>query len=547
MGSLEKYARKGKLSIVIAIGLLFLIVPILIKTPNLGLPWTEGIPFSPDSSVSNALNYLKSIQQLNGCIENFATSSWATMAIAAAGEDPHTWAQNNDSIVDYLKANTNQLNLSTASDVERFILSMTAAKEAPRDINGTDYVAILKELFNNGQIGDKDWLFDDFWGIAALISAGTAANSTLIQETMQFIKTNQNLDGGWGWAVGAGSDVDDTAAAIMALIAAGEPENSNCVSKALDYLHENQQEDGGFPSWGVTNSASDSWAMGAICAMGQSPADWTKNDTSVVDHLLSLQNPNGSFNWTSSDPEWVNKALMTSYAITALCSKPYPVNGMHIYLRIEGSEKTIWREKVFVVASIIVDDQSQEHYFVDPTVLGALDKAAEVGGFNYKAEQTAYGLFVYSIAGEENAGVKGWLYRVNYYMPWVGADVFVLNETSPPSPPHEELLWYYGEWPDLPLKILVDKTEVFYGENITATVIYFNGTTECWYPLEGAEVHFLGRVYITNSSGCVTITVPWDPPIRAEKEGFIRSDKIEIKIKTTNTSYSVTSRRTFPL
>ncbi len=542
MNCLEKYSRKSKLPIVIAIGLLFLIVPVLIEIPNLGQPGIQNIPLTSDGPVSNALSYLKGIQHPDGGIENFATSSWATMAIAAAGEDPHSWSQNNVSIVDYLKANTNQLNLSKTSDVERFILSMTAAKEDPRNINGTDYVAILKGLFSEGQIGDKDWLFDDFWGIAALISAGTSANSTVIQDTIQFIKANQDASGGWGWAVGVGSDVDDTAAAIMALIVAGEPENSNRIGKALDYLHENQQEDGGFPSWGVTNSASDSWAMGAICAVGQNPTDWTKNETSVVDHLLSLQNPDGSFNWTASDSEWVNKALMTSYAVVALCDKTYPVNGISIYVRIEGGVKTVWSRRVFVAASLIKDDQGRKHYFNGPTALGALDKAAEVGGFNYKVEETAYGLYVYSIAGEAAAGTKGWMYRINYYMPWVGADAFVLNETSPPPPPHEELLWYYGEWIDLPLKILVDKTEVSYGENITATVNYFNDTTECWYPLEGAEVHFLGRVYTTNSSGCVTITVPLDPTIWAEKEGFIRSGKIEIKIKTTNTGYGGTSR-----
>jgi len=482
--------------------------------------------------LEKALDYLRGIQQPDGCISDFATSSWAVMAIAAAGEDPNEWKiDDGPSIVDYLIKNRDMLNLSKASDVERFILSMTAADKDPRNINGTNYVEILKGLFHNGQIGTEEWLFDDFWGVLALISAGEAANSTEIQETVDFIKEHQNADGGWGWAVGAGSDVDDTAAATMALIAAGEHSLAKEIQEALEYLKENQQSDGGFPSWGVTNSASDSWAIGAICSVGQNPYEWKVNDTSVMNHLLSLQNEDGSFNWTSSDPQWVNKALMTSYAIVALCQRQYPVNGLSIYLRIEGSERTIWRRRVFVAASIIVDDNGTRHYFTEPTALGALDKAAEIGGFNYKVQQTTWGLYLYSVAGESAAGSKGWMYRVNYIMPWVGADNFILNATSPPSPPHEELLFYYGEWTYLPLRITVDKTEVRVGEKIAVFVEYFNDTSSEWCPIENATVHFMGRLYSTNAMGYAIITVYMDPPVWAEKEGFIRSDTIRITLR----------------
>jgi len=480
--------------------------------------------------LERALDYLRSIQQPDGCISDFATSSWAVMAIAAAGEDPNEWkVDDGPSIVDYLIENRDMLNLSKASDVERFILSMTAADKDPRNINGTNYVEILKGLFHDGQIGTEEWLFDDFWGVLALISAGEAANSTEIQETVNFIKEHQNADGGWGWAVGAGSDVDDTAAAVMALIASGEHSSTEEIQEALEYLKENQQSDGGFPSWGVTNSASDSWAIGAICSVGQNPYEWKVNDTSVMDHLLSLQNEDGSFNWTSSDPPWVNRALMTSYAIVALCQKQYPVNGLSIYLRIEGSESTIWRRTVFVAASIIIDDNGTQHYFTEPTALGALDKASEIGGFNYKVQQTAWGLYLYSVAGEEAAGTKGWLYRVNYIMPWVGADNFILNVTSPPSPPHEELLFYYGEWTYLPLRITADKTEACIGEKITIFVEYFNDTCSEWFPLENATVHFMSGLYSTNAMGYVVVTVYADSLVWAEKEGFVRSDVIEIE------------------
>lgn len=484
-----------------------------------------------ENPLEKALNYLRDIQQPSGCISDFATSSWAVMSIAAAGEDPHDWkVDDGPSVVDYLIANRDMLNLSKASDIARFLLSMTAADENPRNISGTNYVEILKGLFSNGQIGTEEWLFDDFWGVMALISAGEAANSTVIQETINFIKEYQNSDGGWGWAVGVGSDVDDTAAAIMALISAGEDPATEKIKNALEYLKGNQQPDGGFPSWGITNSASDSWAIGAICSVEQNPDEWRVNGTSVTDHLLSLQNKNGSFNWTTSDPPWVNKALMTSYAIVALCKKQYPVNGLSIYIRIEGSRETIWRRTVFTAASIIKDDQGTEHYFTKPTALGALDKASEIQGFNYKVQQTPWGLYLYSVAGESATGTKGWMYRVDYIMPWVGAENFVLNVTSPPTPPHREVLFYFGEWTDLPLRISADKTRVSVGGKIKVLVEYFNDTDQQWYPAENATVYSLGIFSITDSAGYATIPVYAEHPIWAEKEGSIRSDIIEVKL-----------------
>jgi len=501
-------------------------------------------PLSDDTPLSRALNYLKGVQMADGSISDFATSCWAVMAIAAAGEDPHDWkGSSGKSIVDYLIENRHLVDTSLPTDVARFILAMTAAGEDPRNINGMDYVEILEGFFVNDQIGSESQVNDDFWGVMALISAGENASAAIIRGSVNFIKTHQNADGGWSWSVSGTSDVDDTAAAVMALISAGEDNSTSTILKALEYLKSQQQPNGGFASWGTVNSASDSWAIGAICSVGQNPSDWKKNGVSVIDHLLTLQNADGSFNWTKTTPS--NKALMTSYAIAALCLKQYPTSGLSIYVRIEGKQKTVWRRRVFVAASIIVDDSGQTHYLPKPTALGALDKAAEVGGFNYKVKQTALGLYVYSIAEEEAAGLAGWLYRVNFYMPYVGMADFIWNNTSPPNPPHRELLIYYGEWTSLPLKIWVDKTEAHIGENITVLVTYYNDTSGDWQSLEGATVYFLYRRYITNATGYVTITVLYDPPLWAEKEGFIRSDVIEVRIINNPVNRQQNSENTF--
>jgi len=46
-----------------------------------------------DPQITEALDYLKGTQQSDGRIAAFATSAWAVMAIAAAGENPNSWTE----------------------------------------------------------------------------------------------------------------------------------------------------------------------------------------------------------------------------------------------------------------------------------------------------------------------------------------------------------------------------------------------------------------------------------------------------------------------
>jgi len=303
---------------------LFLILTLLLLfgmiIPVLAYPYSASDPI-----VVNARNYLKSAQHSDGNIGGFGASAWVVMAIASLGEDPHNWKKDGGpSIVDYLKANANQLNESKATDVERYILAMTAAGENPRNIGGKDYVGILEGLYDGTQIGDPNLLNDDFWGVIALISAGKPFDSPIIQNTVAFIKNNQNSDHGWGWGVGGSSDVDDTAAAIMALIAAKESASSTVIVNALSYIKSKQMDNGGFESWGATNPGTDSWAIDAIVAAEQDPTStyWTKKGNTPVDDLLTFQGEDGAFSFPGPYPR---KEWATSYAIPALLGEPYPI------------------------------------------------------------------------------------------------------------------------------------------------------------------------------------------------------------------------------
>ena len=276
-----------------------------------------------DIHIIKALDFLRGAQQADGRIGGFLTSAWAVMAIAAAGEDPHTWNAEGDSIVRYLRDNANHLDPNKATDWERSIMAIVAAGENPQNFGGIDYVDTLLGLYDGTQMGDAAMLNDDFWGILALVSI--RGSETIIQNIKNFIISNQNGDGGWGWTVDGNSDADNTAAAVSALVAAGESPSSQTITNALNYLKSQQQNNGGFVSEGTTNAAVDSWVIGALTSVGQDPIGegWRQSGNNPVGHLLSLQDTNGAFKWTET--QWSNPEWMTAYAIPALLGKPYPV------------------------------------------------------------------------------------------------------------------------------------------------------------------------------------------------------------------------------
>ena len=452
------------------------------------------------------------------------------MAIASAKQDPNNWKAGANSIVQYLKNNV--ASLSTCTDYSRFILSMVAARTDPETItkDGAGLVTKLKSFYDGSQFGDASLINDDYWAVMALISAGIYKSDQMIQNTLTFIKSKQNSDGGWSWAVGQSSDVDDTAAAIMALIAGGEPTTSTYVTAGLSYMKSQQTDSGGFGFMGCSSAETDSWAIQAIVAAGQDPTSsyWTKNGKTPVDDLLTFQDPGtGGFKDYTGNPN----AWTTSYAIPALLGKPHPVvRGAKVNIRIEGQSSTVWKGEVFVSWSDIIDNQGQHHYYDKPTVLGALDEASKKAGFTYVVTYQWGPAYVTTIKGESASGVKGWLFRVNDHMTGsYSADQYVLNGVTPPPPPHTTVLWFYGEWNDKVARISVNATTVNAGQAFTATVTYLDESSETWLPVESASVH-ADTTYTTGSDGRVSISIstPGIYEVYAEKAGYVRTDRVQV-------------------
>jgi hypothetical protein len=209
-----------------------------ISMPNWKTSSNQTFPLTfSDPRIINALHYLKSLQHENGGFANpgeepsLAKTSWAIMAMVAAKQNPEWWKKANSSALDYVERELpNQLRLMGTADFARTILALYAAGKNPRDFAGVDLVEHLKsKLKENGQIGD--FTYTTIWGLMALKVSGED-----VSKTVEWLVSQQNADGGFGWAPGQPSDYDDTAAAIQALVSANVSCDSNVIRKAFDYL-----------------------------------------------------------------------------------------------------------------------------------------------------------------------------------------------------------------------------------------------------------------------------------------------------------------------
>lgn len=301
--------------------LILLIVPCFAATAG-------AYPLTADNDeVGNALAYLASCQQADGGFAEDgkestpALSTWAILAIVAAGGDPDQWSHGGASAGEYLHTVADEtIAIDGTSETSKLIITLVAGGDDPRNFDGHDFVAFLqKKQREDGRYGEH--IYTTSWAVMALSAAGEDTS-----RGVAWLKSQQNEDGGFGWAVGAESDCDDTSSSVEALIAGGTPQNDPVIRDAVAYLKAKQQDNGGFNYGGssATNSASDSWVIQALVAAGEDPLTWTTaTGNTPVSHLLSFQTDEGYFRWTSVLTDMSCK--MTATAIPALTGKPFPI------------------------------------------------------------------------------------------------------------------------------------------------------------------------------------------------------------------------------
>jgi uncharacterized membrane protein len=254
-------------------------------------------------------------------------TAWAAIGIAATGRSPLSMSRDGHTVLDALKSEAASLN--GAGDLERTILALHACGASVHTLPGGDPVKrLLGYRAGDGSFGHLANL--TAFAILALRAAGDGPRSATVSAAARWLARQQDSDGGFGFATkGAGSDVDDTAAAMQALAMAGL-RGGPAMTRGVAFLHRAQDLDGGYPQeqGGSSNAQSTAWAVQALLAAGRDPAKVTRGASpSPLAYLESLVGPEGSVRYSrtgTQTPVWV-----TAQALTALAEKPLPIAPPH--------------------------------------------------------------------------------------------------------------------------------------------------------------------------------------------------------------------------
>jgi energy-coupling factor transport system substrate-specific component len=271
------------------------------------------------------VGYMKSAQNRDGgygsspgVSSSELYTGWAALGLAAEGVNPQNVRRGGHSVIDYMRAGMGQV--TDPGSLERTILAVRAAGISARNFAGRNLLTRLQhDIRSNGSVANQvNWTS---FAILALRSAG----ATPPGRSYSWLTHQQNRDGGFSFAAaGAGSDVDDTAAALEAL--AGNGGAGSVRQRAVTFIRRHQNRDGGFPleAGGTSNAQSTAWAVQGLIAAGVNPATLHRSGSaSPLAYLRSLTGPDGHVHYSrTSDqtPVWV-----TAEAMMALAGKPLPL------------------------------------------------------------------------------------------------------------------------------------------------------------------------------------------------------------------------------
>jgi energy-coupling factor transport system substrate-specific component len=248
-------------------------------------------------------------------------SAWVAIGVAASGRDPLSMRRNGHTVLSALRGDASSLH--GAGDLERTILALHACGASVHSLSGTDPVARLLRL--RASDGSFSHLVNlTAFAVFALRAAGYSASNPTVLAAGAWLARQQEGNGGFGFAArGAGSDVDDTAAAIQALLDASR---RSPISHAVAFLAHAQNRDGGFPQQpgSPSNAQSTAWAVQGLLAAGRNvEALKREGSRSPLGYLQSLIAPDGSVRYSrtgAQTPVWV-----TAQALTAFAHKPFPI------------------------------------------------------------------------------------------------------------------------------------------------------------------------------------------------------------------------------
>ena len=407
-------------------------------------------------------------------------SDWVVMALGAMNQTPGD--------TNFLKTIDGQ----SANDYSTYILALTAIGKDPRNFGLENLVNSLRQKASAGQLGDPTLLNDDMFGLIALVSAGVPVSDALIASEANYIKSKQLTDGSWDFTASATiGSVDMTAMGIMALRAAGVGVSDPALIKAVAYLSGAQKDDGGFPLMpgGLSNTESTAWVLSALYALGDNPDFWAPQNASPDDYLLAQIQSAGHAGFDASAKTITGRTpTTTAYAAIALAGKYYPIKILPppaaVNIRIEGKDATVCATP-------------SEGY----NALDVVQNTASVCNYTYHIQDTQYGPYLDKINNDAAAGFVGWSFLVNNQALQVGAADYQVKSG-------DNILLYYGNWDDLPLRLTITPVAVVLNGSTAVTVEKFDYNKNSWLAAPTAQIKRGSETITTDSAGKANITWP---------------------------------------
>lgn len=236
----------------------------------------------------------KSIDQLTNFYQNKQIGEWEAIALKQAGKTiPASYLEG---VKQSIKAQ--QGKIRSITDIERYSLGILAAGGDPTNIEGYN---LIQGIYNGNVT--KQGLNGVIYGLIALDSAGFKVPDTAQwnrEKLVNQILASQNQDGGWAlYSTDTVSDIDITAMALTALAPyKAQTGVETKIDAALQYLTKQ------FNDSKINNSQSAAQVVIALSTLGidADGSQYTKDNTTLLQSLLTYQNPDGGFSDLSGKP-----------------------------------------------------------------------------------------------------------------------------------------------------------------------------------------------------------------------------------------------------
>lgn len=237
-----------------------------------------------------------------------------------------------------VEASNGELDARKYTEYARAVLALTALGYDPTAVAGYDLTLPFADFDATVRQGVNGAAF----ALLALdsghyrIPAAAGKTQATREKYVAYLIEHQLADGGFSVG-GKKSDPDMTAITLQALAKyAGRADVDGTIEKALAYLSKTQLSNGGFENWGTENAESCAQVILALCELGLSLDDarFVKNDTTLLDVLLTYRNTDGSFRHT---PDGNTDMLATRQAYMALASISRLEDGKTPFYTIGGN------------------------------------------------------------------------------------------------------------------------------------------------------------------------------------------------------------------